>query len=215
MSIFVIGDIHGCFETFLVLKKKLPSNAKICLVGDLIDRGPRSKEMLDYVIKNKILCVKGNHEEFLEYSRLNARADAAWLSNGGREALNSYRGKNHGIDIKLIKEHQAFVKTLPIYLDFDIKNNDGRRLVVSHSIIHKMWGKEENQNFSDTVLWGRQIPKDKHPAIYNIFGHTPSNKPIVTETYANIDTGCCFMDMGFLTAIQFPEMNIIQQRNLD
>ena len=54
MSIWVIGDIHGCFDTFMALVAKLPKDAKICLAGDLIDRGPKSRQVVQYVMDNDI-----------------------------------------------------------------------------------------------------------------------------------------------------------------
>lgn len=78
----IIGDIHGCFDSLMALLKKCDFNIqnnkientkkRIILVGDLIDKGPNSKEVLQFVIENKkyIHVVKGNHEEWV-YKKLN------------------------------------------------------------------------------------------------------------------------------------------------
>jgi len=42
--IFVIGDVHGMYHTLLALLNKLPANADIVFVGDLIDRGRYSAD---------------------------------------------------------------------------------------------------------------------------------------------------------------------------
>ena len=66
-QVYIIGDIHGCFETLKALIKQFPDNARVILVGDLIDRGQGSKKVIQYVIDNNIECVRGNHEVmFLE-----------------------------------------------------------------------------------------------------------------------------------------------------
>ena len=42
--LLIIGDVHGCFDTLIALIAKLPTDAKIIFVGDLIDRGPKIGE---------------------------------------------------------------------------------------------------------------------------------------------------------------------------
>ena len=56
-KIFVIGDVHGCYHTLLDLLNKLPKDASIIMIGDLCDRGPYSKEVIDLIIKNNYQCV--------------------------------------------------------------------------------------------------------------------------------------------------------------
>ena len=62
---YIIGDVHGEYQTLLALVTKLPKEAKLIFVGDLISRGSQGKEVIDFVKKNAFCCVKGNHEEYL------------------------------------------------------------------------------------------------------------------------------------------------------
>ena len=66
MSRIIVGDVHGCFKTFLALKKKFPKNIPITFVGDLIDRGPLDQKMVQYVMDNQDFCdcVLGNHSHY-------------------------------------------------------------------------------------------------------------------------------------------------------
>src|SRR5437879_11889090 len=69
MATYVIGDIQGCFDTFqsLLLRIKFqPNQDKLILLGDVINRGPKSLEVLRFIIKheNIISKVLGNHEIF-------------------------------------------------------------------------------------------------------------------------------------------------------
>ena len=75
---YVIGDVHGCYEDFLLLKEKIEKRdpeATIILTGDFLDRGPEVWEMLGWAIENirsggKYQSVLGNHEEMvLEWYR--------------------------------------------------------------------------------------------------------------------------------------------------
>ncbi|MFY4844058.1 metallophosphoesterase, partial [Aliarcobacter butzleri] len=64
-QIYIIGDVHGCYKSLLALIEQLPNkkNSKIVFVGDLIDRGKNSCEVIELIINNNYDCVMGNHEE--------------------------------------------------------------------------------------------------------------------------------------------------------
>ena len=64
MKYVVIGDVHGELDKLLVLMEKINKLDRIPIfVGDLQDRGPNSKEVIEYIKSNNFLCVKGNHDE--------------------------------------------------------------------------------------------------------------------------------------------------------
>lgn len=221
MSCIVIGDVHGCYKTLLKLIEQFPKDIPICFTGDLIDRGPRSKEVVEFV-KTNHLCVRGNHEQMMIDNNGSWDFYSDWnLYNGGRATIESY---DPNTDQKLFKEHTEWMKSLPIYLEFpDIKNSENRYLVVSHSSIGSVWRwgedrrKEHKEMFENTIMWDRNPPNDVKEA-YNVFGHTPGPDPRVKSFYANIDTGCCFTGRatyGKLTALQFPEMTVYQQANCE
>lgn len=68
---YAIGDIHGCFETFRTLvedKIRLTKNDQLFLLGDYIDRGPKSKQVIDYILSLSasgyaVYPLRGNHEQ--------------------------------------------------------------------------------------------------------------------------------------------------------
>ena len=68
MATYVVGDIQGCFQTFLKLLEQIEydKNTRIILLGDVINRGPRSLELLRFIINNQdnIKIILGNHEIF-------------------------------------------------------------------------------------------------------------------------------------------------------
>ena len=223
----IITDIHGCYKTMRALLKKCPKD-DIVVCGDLVDRGPRSMQVVEYIKKNKIPCVKGNHEDMMVRAT-NFSDEMVWMNNGGAETLESYR-KNGILNEKRLKEHRLWMDNLPIYLEFkDVKNDKGDYLVISHSSVGKIWQWSEEkkvqqeQYVESIVMWGRS-PPEFAAGIYNVFGHTPH--PVmdirIKSFYANIDTGACFGSekhkeegYGVLTALQFPSMEIFQQENVD
>lgn len=67
MSTYAIGDIQGCYDEFQALLSKInfsPANDQLWLVGDLVNRGPKSLETLEYLhdIQDSVKIVLGNHD---------------------------------------------------------------------------------------------------------------------------------------------------------
>jgi len=138
---YVIGDVHGCFKALQALIEKIDAHAKIqapngyslVFLGDLIDRGPRSKEVVEYCMaferpNVEVIFLKGNHEEvFLKV--LNGDEDrlGAWFQFGGKKCLASYGVDNFGeihlnpenllyrAQSMVPKEHIEFVQTFKDY----------------------------------------------------------------------------------------------------
>lgn len=85
----VIGDVHGQRETFEHLLETVgysPDDGdRLLLLGDLIDRGPDSASMFEWLQRDDVTCVRGNHEQMmldaLEGDRM---ARKTWIElNGG------------------------------------------------------------------------------------------------------------------------------------
>jgi serine/threonine protein phosphatase 1 len=244
----ILTDIHGNFDTMMALLDMIPQEEKdkgIVICGDLIDRGPKSMQIVDWCIENKIQVVKGNHEafmidevdlviNFIKRAGLIPRGNAGslWTVHGGYETLESYETyddeavDDRGVPIRLfdfekLKKHAEWMEKLPLFLEFpNLKNEDGRYLVLSHSNIGNVWKMRDcPKEIEFDVLWGRPRKIDDVPEIYNVIGHTPQDYgPRIRKTYANIDTGCYYTKdntNGMLTALQFPEMVIYEHENID
>ncbi len=232
-KIYIIGDVHGCYKTLCALIKRLPKNARICFVGDLCDRGNSSKEVIEFVKLNDYDCVLGNHESFyiegveniLEASRIDENT-TYWLNRcGGEKTIESYK-KDGILDEITLKVHLNWISQLPLYKEYkDIKTEDGRYLVVSHSHIYNKWeyrNSHENSieysDFTNTVLFSRYKNCDNEE-IFNVFGHTPTSTPIMEKHKASIDLGCIYTNdeslENRLCALEFPTMKVITQENIE
>src|SRR5258705_3252599 len=96
--IFVIGDIHGCCNTFkklLLEKLSIQKSDIIYCIGDYVDRGNDSKGVIDFIISLRIKgyqihTLRGNHEQMMLDSTINHSRLNLWLKNGGIETLNSF-----------------------------------------------------------------------------------------------------------------------------
>lgn len=72
-KVYVIGDIHGCYQELGELVEKIYSrdpDAEIYSVGDIIDRGEDSFKCIDILIENDIKTVLGNHEKGFLFEKL-------------------------------------------------------------------------------------------------------------------------------------------------
>lgn len=232
-GIYIIGDTHGCYQTLCKLIEQLPNKyeSRICFVGDLIDRGPQSKQIIDLIQKYNYDCVLGNHEEGfiyevdkivdeLERGVLNPH-NTEWYKNwGGIRTIENYNFTFVSSEKTKIFEHKDFLKSLPIYKEYqDIKLNN-KHLVVSHGYIGKFWEdrkylrtQAQKNRFKESIIWSRDLSKIEK-TIFNVFGHTPVKTPDITSFYANIDTGV-YTKQGSLTCLHFPSLKTYTQKRLD
>ncbi|EAR53132.1 serine/threonine protein phosphatase I [Oceanicola granulosus HTCC2516] len=92
----VIGDVHGRHDLLLRLLDRLDPDARTVLVGDYIDRGEESAEVLQtcraLVGEGRAVCLMGNHERMLlDFLDSPAGSERRWLANGGLQTLASFR----------------------------------------------------------------------------------------------------------------------------
>ena len=218
---YIIGDVHGEYETLLALVSKLPKDAKIIFVGDLIDRGASSAQVIKFVRENNYACILGNHEDLmLTYGVSFAKTypDStnpgflhSWYNNGGDATLFSYKilkyDRKAGMacvenedGMKQFLDDIEWLKTLPLYIKLPQKINN-KPVVISHAPCADVWHHCDNPNgadtFKDYALWHRKDPKPESE-IYNIFGHTPVEFGVeIEEHFTNVDTGCYIKKHGY------------------
>lgn len=120
MRTLAIGDIHGCLaalETILAAVKP-ERDDRIVTLGDYIDRGPSSCQVIERVLQLResldVTCLIGNHEVMLQAAREDDEFLPMWLGHGGREALQSYAPDKEAdeLSLEVIPErHWEFVDT--------------------------------------------------------------------------------------------------------
>ena len=224
-QIYIIGDVHGCFNTLLELIKQFPNKerSQICFVGDVIDRGLFSCDVVELIMQNGYKMVMGNHERRLlsnklEFLNNKVPFDRSWFfGNGGEATYRSYLGQS----VEFKQRHVDFLESRPVYLEFkECKNQNGEHLVVSHSAVGNMWelrnDKYASEEFKRHLLSGRG-DEMQVSGIFNVYGHTPVREVKFYKNSADIDTGCVFNEVGFdkLSALEFPSMKIYTQRNVE
>jgi serine/threonine protein phosphatase 1 len=204
-KIFAIGDIHGCYDRLKALMEKIPidcSRDALVFIGDYIDRGPHSVEVVDYLIQLKnrfpeVIFLKGNHEDMLD-KFINGADRSTYLLNGGQQTLDSYLTKPvQSESFPIPPDHMEFFKSLRLFYETE-------EFIFVHAGLRPRVPLE-SQNTED-LLWIR----DKFVSTkYNfgkrvIFGHTPLKKPLVEPNKIGIDTGAVYGNA--LTCIQLPDL---------
>lgn len=191
-TITVIGDVHGCFKELKELYTKiLAYTDNVYSVGDLIDRGPDSKKVIQFCIDNNIKPVKGNHEDMLLKTINKPLYQVApgyetnktqWIWNGGDMTILSYIG-GKSINFRKFTDafqengHYDYISKLPLKIELD-------NCIITHGGI-------VNNAHPENLLWNRDAPSRLKKL--QIIGHTPSVNVIHKPNhYINIDTGCVF-----------------------
>lgn len=204
-KIFAIGDIHGSFDRLQDLMQKIPidfTNDTLVFIGDYIDRGPASVEVVDYLLDLKkrvpgIIFLKGNHEDMLE-KYLDGTDRFTYLLNGGQNTLDSYLSKTDQSDsFPIPTDHIEFFKSLRLYYETEA-------FIFVHAGLRPKVPLASQE--TEDLLWIR----DKFIySKYNfgkpvVFGHTPLEKPLVEPNKIGIDTGAVYGNA--LTCVQLPEL---------
>lgn len=141
---FVISDIHGCFYTLQKLLDqiyKLDKSPQIVFVGDYVDRGLRSKQVVDLVIDLQLqgaICLRGNHDDVLD-QMLNSSCEsdlrhficaeltlsniaAWWYQNGLGPTIQSYVPNVFDLEhfIQAVPlSHKQFFRSLKMHWEID------------------------------------------------------------------------------------------------
>ena len=216
MNIFVIGDIHGCLKQLISLQKKIlnyPNFKKgrdlFVYLGDYIDRGLYSKDVINQVIrlqkeKIKSIFLMGNHEQIMIDFLFNKINNLSyWINLGADQTFKSYDIeiaefiKDGFDDDNMDKLREAFLKKLTKE-NIDFFNNLKLSYILSQYLfVHAGINPEKplsEQNKMD-FLWSRSdqfFDKDFKFEKIVIHGHTPEKDVINFPYRINVDTGCFF-----------------------
>lgn len=204
MRTLAIGDIHGCFDAFSTLVKNIPVAPDDMLVtlGDYIDRGPRSRDVLDWLIHRhnagQLVPLKGNHEiMMIDAADSQDGALEDWKDSGGDKTLRAYAPDKPGPAIADIPAaHLDFIRNAcRDYYETD-----------THFFVHASAEADvplsEQSEFM--LFWekfhSRPAPHESGKTM--ICGHTPqpSGHPLNIGHAVCIDTGV-YKNGGWITAL--------------
>ena len=214
MRSYAIGDIHGHLDLLQDLHARIASDqggddAPIIHVGDLVDRGPNSKAVIEYLRAGiaegqNWVVLKGNHDRMFSgfLSDINhhdegLRSDLSYLHYriGGAATLASYGVKN-GADRRLKpvhaeavaavpQNHRDFLENLPTF------HHHGDAMFVHAGVRPDV---PLDQQTETDLVWIRgsflEDPRDYGPLI--VHGHTAIDRPRHYGNRINIDSGAAY-----------------------
>lgn len=197
---FVIGDIHGCYDELIALTEKigLRDDDVLISLGDIVDRGGKSKEVYEYFLNrpnSKVLI--GNHER----KHINDTMSYA------QEIVKVQFGDDYTVFVD-------WLRTLDYYYETD------DAIIVHAAFEHdKLLAEQKVEVLSGTTSGDRYLEKKYAPETYwndyyqgekpIIYGHhVVGDKPEIKNNTYGIDTACCHG--GYLTAIELPGFIIHQ-----
>ena len=203
----VIGDIHGCNRAFdvLVSNIRLMSDDIVVVLGDVVDRGPGSKQTIDRLLEIERFCemvlIKGNHEEMMLNAMSSGEWFADWLQFGGSDTLKSYGGEPQNVP----EEHLDFLAAGLDYWETD-----------SEIFIHANLEPEIPlaEQSPDWLRWTQITGVEKpHPSGKTVIcGHSAqrSGVPTVWPGWICIDT--CVYGGGALTCLNVESGELYQSQ---
>ena len=182
-NVWVIGDVHGFFETLEILVHNLglKDGDAVVLLGDLIDRGPASAQVVDYVRRKEgIYSIRGNHEQMMiqgfdrsSFFKDRSMDSRIWYLSGGNATEVSYL-VFYGEKTKAHEEASSDVKWME-KLPTEIVLEDWR-------LVHAGYDQNQdvdNQDEGDHMYARKQFFTSKHAIDKKrtiLFGHTPTHK---------------------------------------
>lgn len=231
MGTWAIGDLHGCKDEFFEMVnkiEKLDKNPTFILVGDIEDRGPKSKELMDWALENittdgKFQMVLGNHEKniinFYE-SVMMVYYDRHALTQD--DVIDGYFGNRYelekelvGITFREFERYIKFFKSLPLHKEVVIGD---KKYVVAHAWYDPKLPPRLLVEFRDVTKFDRIEYNPKHGEIL-IHGHTPT---VCEESILNgaepgkiWDKGTSInIDCGLAYKLAYPYSYMAQKGNL-
>lgn len=223
-QVAVVGDIHGRRDLLAALLDRL-GNLPVLVMGDVCDRGPDTKGVIDLLIARGARGVRGNHEEWLlRWARRQGFDSSALHAGiGGRATLDSYgcRGTTpREIEAEawnVPPDHVRWLEGLATAVDLRVA---GERYWLVHAGLP---GRRDLSHLAPAdvvpwlvrhhpldLLWSCTPPSDV-PSVDRtvIMGHVPMDAAEDLGNVIALDSGCGTSDDGSLTAVVLPARRFV------
>ena len=210
---YIISDIHGCKKQYLELLEKINFSDQdhLYILGDAVDRGEESIEVLRYIMGQKnVTYFLGNHDynfySFIKELGLNMNnfkngemrwAFKFWQSDGGLPTLEGFLGLS-----ELEREEvYIFLENAKVYEEI---RYEGKRYILSHAGIMNFQEEKLLEEYSISDFINGRMDYDSRffqdENTYIVSGHTPTcyirrdRKPLVFQEngHIEIDCGCIY-----------------------
>ncbi|NET43080.1 metallophosphoesterase family protein [Okeania sp. SIO2B3] len=214
----IIGDVHGHYDGLMILLEAIApgKDEKVYFLGDLIDRGPKSSQVIEFVRNNSYQCLLGNHEQMMiqALSDKGGKKGAweAWFYSGGNETVESYR--DTGI---MPYEDVEWIRSLPLYLDLGdiwlVHAGVNPELPIQKQTYHEYcWIRKEFHSI-EKPYFSNKLMIIGHTITFT-FNNVEPGELVCGAGWLDIDTSAYHPRSGWLTGLDV-DNNIVYQVNVN
>lgn len=197
---FAVGDIHGCFNRLQSVLDEMgfdPAKDRLFSVGDMVDRGPDSDQVLDWISRPWFHAVRGNHEDMAIQWVKPASEQGDWPMTRG-DYLGNGGAWNLGNPPEQQKEIAAALEFLPLAME--VQTAQGLVGIVHADTPGLNWQEftqvleaGAEQRLIDYAIWSRQRMDyhDQTPVAgvrAVVVGHNPVDEVLALGNTIHIDT---------------------------
>lgn len=212
MSVFAIGDIHGSYFALKTLLDKLTRKGKnhtYIFLGDYVNKGSNSKEVLDYLIefsrKHQCIFLRGNHDILMLKSRKGRVTFKDWVQQGGDKTLESYHIKDKNWQEEIPDEHWRFLEDSVAYYEW------GNNLFVHAGLEARKSLKKQSKQ---VLFWNKNLMPNSYRKNKRVFcGHTVQKSGNIGNFKHTILLDTFAWGGGWLTALNVESGKYHQSNN--
>lgn len=220
MARYALTDIHGCVRTLkaLVQQLDLQEADELYILGDLVNKGPDSKGVIDFILylqqHYQIFCLRGNHDQMLLKAAKKGEKALSLTATEKKLVLQSFGIKSFE---DLPKKYKSFLKNLPYYFELP-----------DYCLVHAGFDFTQADIFQDTdAMLNIRDYKVVCEKINNkrlLHGHTPTALHSIKKNIChrdarlNLDAGCVYYrnaSYGNLVALNLDTQELYMQPNID
>lgn len=217
---FAVGDIHGYFtrlQSALDAAGFDPAVDRLFSVGDLVDRGPEGRAVIDWLAKPWFHPVRGNHDDYVV--RFDTCDVDNWVYNGG----SWFAG------LAWDEQREFAVQFCDIPIAIEVETADGLIGILHADCPFPSWDQlrdelespQSNKRLKlvqNTCMWSRSRVEQVDDSVVEgvralVVGHTPMKRPVVLGNVHHIDTGGWMPDRGYFTLMNLQTLECIPPVN--
>jgi predicted phosphodiesterase len=206
--LIAVGDIHGCHAEFseLVDQLELKPEDRLVLLGDLVNRGPDSRKVIELARSFGAVSLLGNHElRLLKYRRTQ---DKKYMKEHDIQTFETLAPEDWAYlesmlltyeepELNMVFVHGGFLPNIPW-------NKQPAEVITRIQVVDKDGNPRKRADSPDSPAWADLWGGPP----FVVYGHTPRPEVYKLKWSMGIDTGCVMG--GSLTAYILPERRLVQ-----
>lgn len=215
--LIVVGDVHGCYDE---LKELLEScnyqdaQTQVLIVGDLINKGPKSAEVVRFAKNNNFLCIRGNHDDFILAAIFNLipnlkQTDAIeFIKQLTSEEVDWLKELPYTIRIpkwNAVFVHAGLIPNLPLESQDPVHMTTLRNVYSAEDNTQQYFGTSKTDV---GVPWVTAWDESDHYNQHVYFGHDAKRGLQLGKFATGLDTGCLYGKK--LSAMILPSRELVQ-----